>query len=391
MASAVPELPVLARDQAFENLYRSYVGDVYRYALALLRNPADAEDVTQTTFMNAYRAIQRGDEIRKPHNWLIKIAHNTARSRFAHAGRRAKEVPLEDHVEQLAMPESEQPSMDEVLQALARLPFNQRAALVMRELEGRTYVEIAETLDVSVPAVETLIFRARRALRLRASSLRVLTGVPVPTSLAHLVFDGGAAVGGGGALAGAGLLAKAAVAIVAGVVATGIGGDRTRPAVAGPKAPQGGTQPVSTVRAAHASGGHAATATRSGGAGGQEKSPTPTKGVTGPNAKPVVAGSTATGTPTARAIEGQPSAAPTAKASHPVGEVVSTVEQTVNTATETAQTVVQQTVDTVESVAGAVGVPVTVPPVPPVPPIQVPLPPPPPVQLPDLPKPPKLP
>src|SRR6185312_4982656 len=97
MASAVPELPVLARDQAFENLYRSYVGDVYRYALALLRNPADAEDVTQTTFMNAYRAIQRGDEIRKPHNWLIKIAHNTARSRFAHASRRAKEVPLEDH------------------------------------------------------------------------------------------------------------------------------------------------------------------------------------------------------------------------------------------------------------------------------------------------------
>ena len=84
MASAVLSYRSSARDQAFESLYRSYVGDVYRYALALLRNPADAEDVTQTTFMNAYRAIQRGDEIRKPHNWLIKIAHNTARSRFAH-------------------------------------------------------------------------------------------------------------------------------------------------------------------------------------------------------------------------------------------------------------------------------------------------------------------
>ncbi len=52
MASVAPELPVLARDQAFETLYRRYVEDVYHYALALLRNPADAEDVTQTTFMN---------------------------------------------------------------------------------------------------------------------------------------------------------------------------------------------------------------------------------------------------------------------------------------------------------------------------------------------------
>ena len=119
-----------------------------------------------------------------------------------------------------------------------------------------------------MPAVETLIFRARRALRLRASSLRVLTGVPVPTSLAHLVFEGGAVVGGGGALAGAGLLAKAAVAIVAGVVAVGIGGDKTRTAVAAAKAPQAGTQAVSTVGAAHATGGHAGTTARSGGQGG---------------------------------------------------------------------------------------------------------------------------
>ena len=105
MASAVPELPVLARDQAFEILYRRYVKDVYHYALALLRNPADAEDVTQTTFLNAYRAYQRGIEIEKPQNWLIKIAHNVARTRYARASRRVKEVPLEDHVDQLAVPE----------------------------------------------------------------------------------------------------------------------------------------------------------------------------------------------------------------------------------------------------------------------------------------------
>ena len=229
MASAVPELPVLARDQAFETLYRRYVKDVYHYALALLRNPADAEDVTQTTFLNAYRAYQRGIEIEKPHNWLIKIAHNVARTRYAQASRRVKEVPLEDHVEQLAVPEAEQPDVVGVLRALGRLPFNQRAALVMRELEGRSYAEIADTIGVSVSAVETLIFRGRRSLRLRASALRSLAAVPLPTSLAHL-FEGGGIVAGGGTAVGTGFLVKAAVAIVVAALGTGVAGDRSRPA-----------------------------------------------------------------------------------------------------------------------------------------------------------------
>jgi RNA polymerase sigma factor (sigma-70 family) len=229
MASAAPELPVLARDQAFETLYRRYVKDVYHYALALLRNPADAEDVTQTTFLNAYRAYQRGIEIEKPHNWLIKIAHNVARTRYAHASRRVKEVPLEDHVEQLAVPEAEQPDVVGVLRALGRLPFNQRAALVMRELEGRSYAEIADTIGVSVSAVETLIFRGRRSLRLRASALRSLAAVPLPTSLTHL-FEGGGIVAGGGAAVGTGFLVKAAVAIVVAALGTGLAGDRSRPA-----------------------------------------------------------------------------------------------------------------------------------------------------------------
>ncbi len=223
MASLAPELPVLARDQAFELLYRRYVKDVYHYALALLRNPADAEDVTQTTFLNAYRAWKRGAEIEKPQNWLIKIAHNVARTRYARAGRRVKEVPLEDHVEQLAAPEEERPNVEGVLRALGRLPFNQRAAIVMRELEGRTYAEIADTIGVSVPAVETLIFRARRSLRLRASALRSLAAVPVPGSLSQL-FEGGGVAAGGGAAVGTGFLVKAAVAVLAGAVATGVGG-----------------------------------------------------------------------------------------------------------------------------------------------------------------------
>ena len=234
MATAAPGIPVLARDEAFELLYRRYVKDVYHYALALLRNPADAEDITQTTFLNAYRAWQRGDEIEKPQNWLIKIAHNVARTRYARAGRRVKEVPLEEHVEQLAVPEEERPDVEGVLRALGRLPFNQRAALVMRELEGRTYAEISDTIGVSVAAVETLIFRARRSLRLRASALRSLAAVPVPGSLTQL-FEAGGVAAGGGAAVGTGFLVKAAVAVLAGAVATGVGGGNTGPATAAPR------------------------------------------------------------------------------------------------------------------------------------------------------------
>jgi len=196
--------------------------------------------------MNAYRAYKRGDEIRKPHNWLIKIAHNVARTRYARASRRVKEVPLEEHVDQLAVPEDERPNIEGVLRALGRLPFNQRAALLMRELEGRSYAEIADTLEVSVSAVETLIFRARKALRLRASSVRVLTTVPLPGSLTQ-IFHGGTLVAGGGAAVGTGVLAKVAVAFVAGALATSLGGDRAGPAEAAPQVESGPVAPAWTA------------------------------------------------------------------------------------------------------------------------------------------------
>src|SRR3954469_15973130 len=92
--------PVLARrlgsDRSFERLYRRHAGDVYRYALVVLRNQADAEDVTQTTFLNAYRAIEKGERPRSPQNWLIAIAHNVCRQRFRQSQRRPNEVELNE-------------------------------------------------------------------------------------------------------------------------------------------------------------------------------------------------------------------------------------------------------------------------------------------------------
>ncbi len=353
VATIAPEVPVLARDEAFEKLYRRYVDDVYHYALALLRNPDDAEDVTQTTFLNAYRAFQRGEEIRKPQNWLIKIAHNVARSRYARISRRVKEVPLEDHVEQLAIPEEEKPNVEAVLRALGRLPFNQRAALVMRELEGRSYIEIADTLGVSVAAVETLIFRARRSLRVRSAALRSILTVPVPGSLAQLFGGGGAAVGG----IGAGMLIKAAVALVVGGVATGLGVERATHATAAPRPAT--AAPVSrhvvdyaarpTVRAARP---HRAATTRAG-------RPAPGRRVATAGVRPRAASHHSSPT---RPVAPSGSAATTPSSSTPAPS-----ETPVSTVTGTAQTVVQTVDQTVASVAASVPVsvpPVSVPPLP---------------------------
>ena len=213
-ASAVLDGQRAEQDAAFERFYRRYAQHVYRYTLAVLRNPADAEDVTQTTFLNAYRAMQQGQRPEKPHNWLIKIAHNACRSRYLARRRRVAEVPLDDAINDIVVAPEERPNVRAVLRALGRLPFNQRSALVMRELEGRSYNEIADTLGVSVPAVEMLIFRARKAMRVQARSLRALGAVQLPASLASW-FESGAVLATGGAAVGTGIVVKAAIALVA--------------------------------------------------------------------------------------------------------------------------------------------------------------------------------
>ena len=150
-------IPLLARRQerAFERLYRKHVGEVYRYALAMLRDPVAAEQVTQTTFLNAYRGFRQGHRALLRLNSLLAIVHDICRRRGG--CRPLDELDLAEEDGQTTAPD--------VRRALGRLPFDQRAALVMREVEGRSYAEIAQILALSVGTVEVLIFHARQALR----------------------------------------------------------------------------------------------------------------------------------------------------------------------------------------------------------------------------------
>ena len=159
---ATSEIGVLAANE-LDELYRRHAAEVFRYAYAVLGNRADAEDVTQTTFVNALRALERGEQPRKPSNWLITIAHNLIRQRFRQQQTRPHEVELDRDVPATEA-DDDAPSIDELVRALQRIPATQRQALVLRELEGRSYAEIGEMLGVSQSALEALIFRARRSL-----------------------------------------------------------------------------------------------------------------------------------------------------------------------------------------------------------------------------------
>jgi RNA polymerase sigma factor (sigma-70 family) len=151
-------------DRVFESLYRRHAADIYRYALAMLDRSADAEDATQTTFMNAYRALERGERPRDPGPWLRAIALNVCREHYRRASRRPDEVSLNDDPGELVL-DPPTPAIGDVIRGLSHLPFSQRAAIVMREFEGRSVAEIADGLGVSISAVEALLFRARRGLR----------------------------------------------------------------------------------------------------------------------------------------------------------------------------------------------------------------------------------
>ena len=145
-----------------DDLYRRHVGDVYRYTYAVLGNHADAEDVTQTTFVNALRALERGEVPRSASTWLVAIAQNVVRQRWRQASSRPAEVQLLQDVP--VEPAEEDIELDELVRALQRIPPTQREALVLRELEGRSYSEISELLGLTTSALETLLFRARRSL-----------------------------------------------------------------------------------------------------------------------------------------------------------------------------------------------------------------------------------
>jgi RNA polymerase sigma factor (sigma-70 family) len=148
-------------------LYERYSQQIFGYCLNQLGSREEAEDAVQTTFMNAFRGLQRGIVPELESAWLFKIAHNVCLSRRRSSWRRGRvESPNNFEVLQEVVPGREQVA-DELIRlqdVLEDMPENQRRAILLREWQGLTYREISTELGLSQAAVETLIFRARRAL-----------------------------------------------------------------------------------------------------------------------------------------------------------------------------------------------------------------------------------
>src|ERR1041385_426782 len=107
-------------DRAFESLYRLHRPQVFSYTLSVLRNVEDAEDATQTAFLNAYCALHRGVHPRENGSWLIAIARNVCRQRFRDAKRRPRQELL--HEESWAVePEEATFTLDEISHGLSTL------------------------------------------------------------------------------------------------------------------------------------------------------------------------------------------------------------------------------------------------------------------------------
>lgn len=201
-------------------LYERHSDLVYRYCLRMLGSREDAEDATQTTFVQALRALRRGVTPNFEQAWLLTIARNECKSRYR-AGSRRRQRELAHDPQSLAEFAAAAPNGGDgrligVQSALTRLPETQRRALLLREWQGRSYAEIARELGVSRPAVEALLFRARRGLarelgeetRDRRHAL----------DLASLLAAAKSFLGGGAAIkvAAAGVAAVATVGVVAG-------------------------------------------------------------------------------------------------------------------------------------------------------------------------------
>ena len=162
---------------AFEQLMNAHEKTVYNLALRTLGNPQDAEDLTQEAFLKAYRSLSsfRGDS--KFSVWLYRIVSNLCLDYLRARSRRpAQSLTVEDdegEVGELEIPDEHfspeklldrKLTRESVQRGLASLPDDARQILLLRELKGLSYEEIADVLDLESGTVKSRIFRARKKL-----------------------------------------------------------------------------------------------------------------------------------------------------------------------------------------------------------------------------------
>jgi len=175
--------------QAFGLLVEKYRRKIVRLISRMVRDPDDMEDVAQDTFIKAYRALPQFRGEAAFYTWLYRIAVNTAKNHLASRNKALPTVsdqavndddePDERLVAQeVGTPETELISKQAAMavnEAVEALPEELRQAIILREMEGLSYEEIAETMNCPIGTVRSRIFRAREAI---AAKLRPILDTP---------------------------------------------------------------------------------------------------------------------------------------------------------------------------------------------------------------------
>jgi RNA polymerase sigma-70 factor (ECF subfamily) len=184
----------MADRAVFADQAMQHMPALYTAALRITRNPADAEDLVQETFLKAYRAFDRYEQGTNLKAWLYKILTNTFINSYRAAKRRPEKADVED-VEDLYLyhrldnlltagtgrsAEDEffaRITDDDVKQAIESLPEAFRIAVLLADVEGFSYKEIAEIVDVPIGTVMSRIHRGRRALQKALAGSAVAQGL----------------------------------------------------------------------------------------------------------------------------------------------------------------------------------------------------------------------
>jgi RNA polymerase sigma factor (sigma-70 family) len=165
---------------AFEQVIERHQALVAGTAARMLGSNSDVEDIAQQVFIRVWKSARRYVPRAKFTTWLLKITRNLVFNELRRAKRRAQvSLQPEPGAEEISLKDETNPAPDASLlegelqqaieEAIMQLPESQRMALVLRRYEQLSYEEIAEVLDLSVPAVKSVLFRARTELRARLS------------------------------------------------------------------------------------------------------------------------------------------------------------------------------------------------------------------------------
>ncbi len=178
-------------DEAFRVIYDRYHKRLAGYARQMLPRGYDAEDALQDVFVRAYRALRHDDRELAIRPWLFRIAHNCCIDEL----RRTVPVPTDEvstRPSQLDDPAAQldaREALHRLIQDIQRLPEQQRSALLLRELSGISYEEVAAALETTVPAVKSLLVRARMGL-VRAGEARDTACSEIREQIARAHDDG---------------------------------------------------------------------------------------------------------------------------------------------------------------------------------------------------------